>query len=176
MRHKPSLAGERVTCSKCGGQYFEPTDPLPGVKPQIAPPAVDEAERGAPLSSPAPGGPHAHGGSPAAAAVNPAVPVNPAISVAGRSPSQPAKGPAQPPKGIEQLQPQEMVAELERRGLHALLIAWPPAAPLQAGLLFSSRLGREGADKMILEVAFQLISARWPELHQLLNNYRKQLN
>lgn len=38
INHKPELAGDRVVCSKCKGEYFEPTDPLPGVKPQKAPP------------------------------------------------------------------------------------------------------------------------------------------
>lgn len=31
------MAGERVQCSKCGGEYFEPTDPLPGILPEKAP-------------------------------------------------------------------------------------------------------------------------------------------
>lgn len=37
IEHKPELAGDRVQCSSCKGEYFEPTDPLPGVKPEKAP-------------------------------------------------------------------------------------------------------------------------------------------
>jgi hypothetical protein len=47
IQHRPRLAGERVACSKCKGAYYEPTDPLPGVKPEKAP--AFEAE-----TSPAP--------------------------------------------------------------------------------------------------------------------------
>jgi hypothetical protein len=154
MRHKPNLAGERVTCSKCGGQYFEPTDPLPGVRPQIAPPIAGEVQQHAPVSA-----------SPQQRAA-PAPPTHAADATDKTEKT---------PEHSSPTHPQEMVIELERRGLHALLIAWPPAAPEQAGLVYSPRLGREGADAMLLEVAFQLISARWPELHQLLMNYQKQI-
>ena len=55
MRHKPSLAGERVVCSKCGGAYYEPTDPLPGMRPEIAPPVEEDDEVAeTPQSTPAP--------------------------------------------------------------------------------------------------------------------------
>ncbi len=41
IEHQPELAGERVKCSKCQGEYFEPTDPLPGKLPEKAPPIDD---------------------------------------------------------------------------------------------------------------------------------------
>jgi hypothetical protein len=52
--HQPSLAGERVACSKCKGEYYEPTDPLPGRRPQKAEPITDSHRAMAvPLPSPA---------------------------------------------------------------------------------------------------------------------------
>ncbi len=36
--HKPEWSGDRVACSKCHGEYFEPTDLVPGVRPEKAPP------------------------------------------------------------------------------------------------------------------------------------------
>jgi len=41
IEHKPELAGERVACSKCKGEYYEPTDPLPGRRPEKAEPTAD---------------------------------------------------------------------------------------------------------------------------------------
>lgn len=44
IAHRAELAGDRVACSKCGGEYFEPTDPLPGRLPEKAPPAIASSE------------------------------------------------------------------------------------------------------------------------------------
>jgi len=44
IEHKPALAGERVACSKCKGEYYEPTDPLPGRRPQKAEPLADAGQ------------------------------------------------------------------------------------------------------------------------------------
>jgi hypothetical protein len=187
MRHKPDLAGERVICSKCGGHYFEPTDPLPGVKPQIAPPAADEAADSAPYSTPASGsspnlaaalGPTSTSASPSRSPTpksdSPASSPQPAKSSAAHAQSRAASAGVSS-TGLRDAEPQAMLAELERRGMRALLIAWPMAAPQNAGLVVSPQLSREDADKMILDAAFQLIAAKWPELRQLLANYQNQL-
>ena len=44
IEHKPELAGERVACSKCRGEYYEPTDPLPGRRPQKAEPMIESGQ------------------------------------------------------------------------------------------------------------------------------------
>ena len=46
IQHHPRLAGERVACSKCRGAYYEPSDPLPGVKPEKAPAFEDATSAG----------------------------------------------------------------------------------------------------------------------------------
>jgi hypothetical protein len=153
MRHKPELAGECVVCSKCGGRYYEPTDPLPGILPEIAPPVEEE----------------------------------PAIETSGvsqeaaphRAPDRDVwtSGGANQATGhaLSQCQPQDMVDELQRRGVSALLICRPTTAREPISMVHSSQLGTEGAGDMILEVALERMGQRWPELRQLLENYRKQM-
>lgn len=48
IEHNPAYAGELVTCSACQGEFYEPTDPLPGRTAEKAPP------RGASRGSKAP--------------------------------------------------------------------------------------------------------------------------
>ena len=153
MRHKPELAGECVVCSKCGGRYYEPTDPLPGILPEIAPPVEEEPEiETSGVSQEAM--PH----------------TSPDRDVWASAGANHAEGLA-----LSHCDPQAMVDELQRRGLHALMIYRPTTAREPISLTHASQLGAEGAGEMILEVALERIGQRWPELRQLLDNYRKQM-
>lgn len=38
---KPELAGQSVSCSKCKGEFYEPTDPVPGLVPEKVPSSED---------------------------------------------------------------------------------------------------------------------------------------
>ncbi len=85
----------------------------------------------------------------------------------------PASSPAKPPAGLE---PAEIVAALESRGLHSILVSWPPAKPYAANMAFSAGLAREGANDMLLKIAFQIIKQRWPELGSMLTDYENQVH
>src|SRR4051812_5357111 len=43
--HHPELAGQLVICSACKGEFYEPTDPLPGKPAEQALPALPETPR-----------------------------------------------------------------------------------------------------------------------------------
>ncbi|MEQ8787081.1 MAG: hypothetical protein RIC55_12305 [Pirellulaceae bacterium] len=163
IRHKPELAGDCVICSKCGGRYFEPTDPLPGVRPQIAPPVDEDPD------------PEESDAFPVAAAPPTSAPATSSSPTTSHGDTAPSPRHDSQEHALTQCQPQDMVAELRRRGLDSVLLSWPPTAREQAKMAFPPQLGAGGANEMILEVAFELIGARWPELRQLLENYRKQI-
>lgn len=63
IQHRPRLSGERVACSKCKGAYFEPTDPLPGIKPEKAPAFENQAAADTLAASVASGGEQADASS-----------------------------------------------------------------------------------------------------------------
>jgi hypothetical protein len=153
MRHKPELAGECVVCSKCGGRYYEPTDPLPGILPEIAPPVEEEPA------------------IETSGVSQEAVPRTVQVGDAGPS----ADAHRSTGLALSHCQPQDMVDELQRRGVYALLIYRPTTAREPISMTHSTQLGTEGAGDMILEVALERMGQRWPELRQLLENYRKQM-
>jgi len=267
------MAGDIVACSSCGGEYYEPTDPLPGVRPEKAPPPVPKptalssppamqpnppnplqppnpmapanpaaqappgqpahgnasslsdddfdsmlqtlsGEAGLPSSTaagatPPPGAPsgmppgappgmpphtatgmppHAPPGMPpnASTGMPPSAPPGMPPNTATATPPGTASGlqpvdaaaavPSPPAQPAASAEPTDMVAALESRGLRAILVSWPPARPYQANMAFSVDLTREGANDMLLKIAFQIIKQRWPELGSTLNDYENLVN
>jgi len=131
-----------------------------GTPPSHTPPAIPPSQPPATPQQPAPQQPMPQ--QPAPPAARQGIPTN-----------QPLAEAARPAPAME---PTEMVAALESRGLQAILVSWPPAKPYAANMAFSVNLTREGANDMLLKIAFQIIKQRWPELGSMLTDYENQVN
>jgi hypothetical protein len=162
IQHRPRLAGERVACSKCKGAYYEPTDPLPGVKPEKAPAFEAAVSKGGAGSEETPDFEDVFEASVAEAL--------------GESASSPAKptvpltAPSNTVLDVKKCEPGDMVAELASRGQNAVLLFWNPADPSDAGLAYSKNMSRQQADDQLIQVAAHVMAQKWPDLHQLILN------
>ena len=124
IAYRPELSGERVACSKCGGKYYEPTDPLPGMLPEKA-----EPPDSSPVSQPN----------------EPTVPTPTAKATPSRSLSH--------ANDITTCDPSDMVAEMERRGERALMITWTTGKESNAKSYLPDGLTQEDANRVILQLA-----------------------
>lgn len=148
IQHRPRLAGERVTCSKCKGAYYEPTDPLPGIKPEKAP-ELGTSDRDDSFE----------------ASVADALADSDGTPVAGSATRTSASM-----IDVKNCEPGDMVAELASRGQNAVLLFWSPENPADAGMAYSKNLSRQQADDRLIQVAAHVMRERWPDLHQLILN------
>ncbi len=177
--HRPELAGDRVACSSCHGEYFEPTDPLPGVLPEKVPSFEPENVRpsaptvvAAPVSNqtvlnqvvssqPIPDQPVPNLTVPNLTVPNQMVPNQPV-------PNQPVAPPAAVSPIKENLEPFDMVMEMKRRGNQAVMISMSPGNPNDASVVFSDNLTPDQVNDVILRIAVSIMETQWPDVYQLV--------
>lgn len=139
--HRRELAGERVACSKCRGEYYEPTDPLPGMLPEKAEP-VEAAAAGSI------GGP---------AVQNPVAASRPSRTLSHAN-------------DITTCDPSDMVAELTRRGDRALIVTWKAGHPAKTEVTIPDGVVPSELNDAILFAALPTIQAKWPDIYETLMN------